>query len=439
LRMPAGHAMRVTEHGPRIWRWWNPGELAEQKFASMAECTEAFMHQLCQAVKCRLRSLKPVGAMLSGGLDSSTIVGLISHKFRGELSEPLRTFSLIREDRQNCQDWHSIHAILQGDPWLQPTIITSAKTDEVWQTLLASIPQGDEPFAWSHGFTYGLTYEMAHAAGCGVVLDGMAGDLLFYSPHQSLIALAQRKQYQKILSVVGAYRRHGFSGGGKAAARAMLMSLVPDILRKTVFERRNARKLGTGDLKMLRPEVASEYLRSKGVARNFVASGRSSVSNQIAHGRHFTTGLISFAHETYGSLAASNGVEPRSPFSDKRVIEFAIQMPFAAKIAAPWYKHVLRDGTTGMLPDTVRWRRDIGRGNPSWDFYARLARNIAQGAPEIWNSIPITDEKFKSLNFESLREYATHYALSGDFSSGDRTLRCSLLFKWMSSRAANNI
>ena len=59
--------------------------LSEQKFASQQECTEAFMDQLRVAVKCRLRSIKPVGAMLSGGLDSSTIVGLISKEFRGEL------------------------------------------------------------------------------------------------------------------------------------------------------------------------------------------------------------------------------------------------------------------------------------------------------------------------------------------------------------------
>jgi len=43
LRMPAGHAMSVTAAGPRIWRWWNPGELTEQKFASLQECTDAFM------------------------------------------------------------------------------------------------------------------------------------------------------------------------------------------------------------------------------------------------------------------------------------------------------------------------------------------------------------------------------------------------------------
>ena len=74
------------------------------------------------------------------------------------------------------------------------------------------------------------------------------------------------------------------------------------------------------------------------------------------------------------------GIEPRSPFSDRRMIEFAIRMPLGAKLAIPWYKHVLRTGTAGVLPDAVRWRRDIG-GNPGWFFGSRLARAIHAGEP----------------------------------------------------------
>ena len=191
LRMPAGHAMSVTAAGTRIWRWWNPGELTEQKFDSLEECTEAFMDQLRVAVKCRLRSVKPVGAMLSGGMDSSAIVGLISKEFRGELREPLRTFSLIREDRENCPDWRSIEQILDADRWLQPTIVTSAKADEVWQTQLQGIEQADEPFSVSNGLTYNLIYEAGKAAGCGVMLDGMAGDVLFYDLDKTVAMLCR--------------------------------------------------------------------------------------------------------------------------------------------------------------------------------------------------------------------------------------------------------
>jgi asparagine synthase (glutamine-hydrolysing) len=433
LRLPAGHAMRVTAAGPRIWRWWNPGELSEQKFASLAQCTEAFMDQLRVAVICRLRSLKPVGAMLSGGMDSSTLVGLISKEFRGELREPLRTFSLIREDRENCPDWRSIDAILKADPWLQPTILTSAAADAAWQPLLAGIPQGDEPFAWSHGFTYGLTYEAARAAGCGVVLDGMAGDVLFYSPSRSLGELVQRHRYDRVPALLAAYRTHGFEGGLKEVLRAALANLAPDAARAWVRRRRDERQLGEGDMKLLRADVARPYLASKRSAAYRAGDRLRAASDQAAHARNFTTGLISFGHETYGPLALAQGVEPRSPFSDRRLIEFAIRMPLAAKLAIPWYKHVLRNGTAGMLPDAARWRRDIG-GHPGWTFYERLARNLALGAPDLWNAASTGKTLEKWTNPAEVHAPWARYSQTGHYDSGHEALCLLMLSQWMASR-----
>ena len=430
LRMPAGHAMSVIAAGPRIWRWWNPGELVEQRFNSLEECTEAFMDQLCVAVKCRLRSIKPVGAMLSGGLDSSTIVGLISKVFRGELREPLRTFSLIREDRENCPDWHSIQAILQADPWLQATILTSAKADEVWQSLLASIAQSDEPFAWSHGFTYGLTYKAARAAGCGVTLDGMAGDLLFYGPRETLGSVVQRFSFGQVPALLTAYRRHGLDRGLKDLLRALFANVAPDIVRAVVRQRSDERQLLEGDLKMLRPAIARPYLASRRSAAYRDGNRLRPASDQMMHVRNFTTGLLSFAHETYGSLALAVGVEPRSPFSDQRMIEFAVRMPLTAKLAIPWHKHVLRAGTSGTLPDVVRWRGNIN-GHPGWTFYERLAFNIAKGAPEIWSSAACAKTLERWVNPEEVyAQWARFGRRSGD-DSVFMVIRLIMLSRWV--------
>ena len=121
-----------------------------------------------------------MGAMLSGGMDSSSIVGLISKEFRADLTQPLKTFSLIREDRENCPDWRAIREMLKDD-WLDPVIITSALSSEVCRTYFDNIKNLNEPFALSQGFTDSLVFNAARENGCRVVLDGMAGDLLFYS------------------------------------------------------------------------------------------------------------------------------------------------------------------------------------------------------------------------------------------------------------------
>ena len=387
------------------------------------------MDQLRVAVKCRLRSIKPVGAMLSGGLDSSTIVGLISKEFRGELREPLRTFSLIREDRENCPDWLGIQAILQADPWLQPAILTSAKANEVWQSLLASIAQTDEPFAFSHGFTYGLTYEAAHSAGCAVVLDGMAGDVLFYSLSRTAAEFVRRHRFGQFSALLTAYRNHGFDGGQKEILRTALGRLAPNVVRAWVRRRRDERQMGNGDMEVLRHDVARQYLASKRSAGYLAGYRLQSASDQMAHASNFTNGLISFGHETYGSLAFASGVEPRSPFSDRRMIEFAIQMPLTAKIAIPWYKHLLRLGTAGMLPDAVRWRSNIG-GHPGWTFYQQLIQSIGLRTPEIWHGGVSSKALERWINSEVIQRQQLRHAKDGGYDFKYQAFRLLVLQQW---------
>ena len=117
----------------------------------------------------------------------------------------------------------------------------------------------------------------------------------------------------------------------------------------------------SGDiLNLLHRETARQFLATRYAQRQQAAKNVKPGNDQGAHARNFTTCVLSFAHEVNGQIALSMGVEPRSPFSDRRVIEFAIRMPLAAKLCVPWYKHLLRDGMAGMLPEDVRWRSDIG-------------------------------------------------------------------------------
>ena len=387
-RLPAGHAMRVTAKGVQTWRWWHPAELTPLRFASLAECTEAFMAQLEEVVKPRLRSLRPVGAMLSGGMDSSTLVGLISHRLRGSLSQPLRTVSLIRDDRENCKDWQSIQAILQADPWLQPTILTTAKVDEVWEQLLAVAARADDPFAIGSGLPYHLAYQAASEAGCGVLLDGMAGDMLFHDGRGTLEAVVRRRLWGLLPGLLQTYRNHQWP---LSLIRDVIVMGArvnqPDWLRGLVRRQRDERRVAQGDLSGVLPELARAYLDARRTPAYRAGSQTWQPNEQADHANRYTSGLNSFGHETYGPLAFACGVEPRSPYSDRRLIEFGIRMPLEAKLAIPWYKQLLRAGTGGLLPQATRWRQDIG-SHPGWTYYERLANHLPTRSPAESNVAP---------------------------------------------------
>lgn len=440
-RMPAAHAMSITDQGVETWRYWNPQNLPALCFTSMEECAEAFLAQLRIAVKCRLRSIGPVGAMLSGGMDSSSIVGLISKECRAELTQPLKTFSLIREDRENCLDWRAIKEMLKDD-WLDPVIITSELSSDVCRTYFDNIKNLNDPFALSQGFTDSLVFNAAHENGCRVVLDGMAGDLLFYSFDRSLDCILRAKEFSQIPAFFAACRRHGFENGfSRALARKFLRLLTPESLR-AVYRKLGDRKklLGTmlgdapGDLlNVLHPETARQFLATRYAERQQAVAHAVSETDQSAHTRNFTTGLLSFAHEVNGQIALSMGVEPRSPFSDRRLIEFAIRMPLGAKLCVPWYKHLLRACMAGILPEVVRWRRDIGN-HPGWKFYETLISEMAGNVQKTRNSIDFDAVLGRWVDESKLKFVTKECVGSGNLPSGKGGFLLTVLAEWLSSQ-----
>ena len=383
VRLPAGYAIEVSVHGVKTWRYWEPGNLPVNRFASQEEYAEAFLNQMRIAVKCRLRSNGPVGAMLSGGLDSSSIVGLIRKEFRGDLQQPLKTISLIREDRENCKDWQHIQEMLK-EGWIDPVTLTSAAGGENGKARLDNIAGIDEPFALSHGLTYAMVYEAGQQQGCRVVLDGMAGDLLFYGVNRSLDNILRRKMLSRLPDVFAAFGRHGFENPTRTVMIRSLAAVTPPGVRAVYRRLRERRRVLRDDLALLHRDKVIPWLAEKRRQARQEEAAIKPGSDQAAHARSFTSGLLSFAHEVYGQLAFASGVEPRSPFSDRRIIEFAIQMPVAAKLGVPWYKNLLREATAEVLPETVCRRCDVG-SHPGWKTYESLISETAKSRPEIWN------------------------------------------------------
>ena len=440
-RMPAGHAMRITERDVKTWRYWNPVNLPVTSFSSLDECAEALLVQLRIAVQCRLRSNGPVGAMLSGGLDSSSIVGLISKKFRNDLNQPLKTFSLIRKDRENCLDWHSIREMLKDD-WIDPTIITADIAADICRTSLDGIMHYDEPFDFTNGFTDSIVYKSASANGCRVILDGMAGDCLFYSLPSSLDCIYRRKMFSQIPSILAAYHRHGqgIQNCLKSLSWKTLRVATPEKIRVLYrkirdcweIEKYKVNKTPGNLLNLLHKNIAKEFLETRRSHREQAINHVETGNDLRTHARRFTTGVLSFAHEVNGQIALSNGVEPRSPFSDRRLIEFAIQMPLEAKLSVPWYKYVLRKSMKDILPEEVRWRSDLG-GHPGWKFFEQFIKEMARIAPEIWSHSCLNNSLNRWIDVSNLGFAWGEYDRSGDYSTGYNIFILAVLSQWLST------
>ena len=429
-RLPAGHAMRVTEQGVASWRYWDPADLPESKFASMDECAEAFLEELRLAVSCRLRTIGPVGAALSGGLDSSSIVGLVRREFQSSVAPPLMTFSLVRENREQCPEWQSVRR-LEQEGGLDATYITPSIAADIWQRYLGRNAAFDEPFALSDCYTDFIVCEAAQARGCRVLLEGMAGDLLFYWVDESLAF--DRATIFNFPSVLRAAVRHRTGVRLPGLVRSFLLRALAAALPtlRDLYRKRRTPYMPE-DARLLHRELALRLVQARRPNR-----ARSS-SDQVEHARLFTSGLLSFAHEELGQIALAQGIEPRSPFSDRRMMEFAVRMPRAAKLCAGWYKLPLRKAMADILPESVRWRRDVAM-HPGHEFRNRFILEISRGAPHIWNRKLIERRMTSWIDPVRLREQWQRYERTGESGTGIMLLVLVAAAHWLHSRFAADL
>ena len=368
-RLPAGHALRVDGSGVRTWRYWQPRDLAPLRFGSLREGAEAYLDLLRVALRCRLDSTGRVAALLSGGHDSSSLVALAGKEFRTALPDRLVTISLAAPGSGRDPEALGRREIL-ADAWFDAVELREPEALQRAPSLDTLVQDADEPFSLSQGFGQTLTSLAARRAGCRVLMDGMASDLYYYAAPRSLATLLREGPAWRIPSIVmGAIRYEGASAL-PGLAWSTLQWMTPEVMREGYRRARASHAPLSGGLRAIRAAVAREYLeqrREERRRRTEEATGGSS-SQQALHAADFASGMLNFAHEVNGSIDLAHGIEPRSPYSDRRLVEFAIAMPLELKLSGPVWKGLLREAMKGILPEPLRTRRATD-GYPGIHFF----------------------------------------------------------------------
>jgi len=169
-KLPSGHLLEFEDGKIAIRQYWDLPEYNTHVPASEEECLEELEQRLFQATKIRLISDVPLGAFLSGGTDSSTIVGLMARASAG----PVKTFSIgFKHDDFNESDYARIVAQKFGtdhhEMILEPDVL------ETVQHLTSSL---EEPFGDSSMLPTYYVSQMARQH-VTVALSGDGGDEIF--------------------------------------------------------------------------------------------------------------------------------------------------------------------------------------------------------------------------------------------------------------------
>lgn len=356
FKLPAGHTLTVHKGEVALRRYWDvtfrgePG-LTEDEWA------ERLLHKLREAVRIRLVADVPLGAFLSGGIDSSTVVALMA----GLMDRPVKTFSIGFAEREfnEATDAQVVARHLGTDH--TELILSPAEARKVVPELLAYF---DEPFADSSAIPTHFVSRLAREQ-VTVALSGDGGDELFggYPWRQC------RPAYQRALAALPKPLRVA----GQGMAR-----LLPASLPGANFLRR----MGEPYPRYIVDSIAVFDLDDR--VHLFSAGARETLGDSdpyrhhLAHlsrrpGQDWTEAMMAYDLKVYlpndiltklDRMSMFNSLEAREPLLDHELVELAARIPSGLKVKDGISKYILKKVLEPMLPGSVLNKRKQGFSVP---------------------------------------------------------------------------
>ena len=352
FRLPLGHSLIVRTDGIKKQKYWDIDPGREIKHRSDIEYAEQFFEIVKEAVRCRLRSQAPVGAYLSGGVDSTTVVGTIKTlKAEGlATAEDVSTFSMIFPTVASCDESEYVKEAVDNlgvrNYSVCPTLAPAG-----WYLQQAS-RYGDFP-DYPNGTIQESVLALARKQGIRVMLTGHGGDEWFTG---SGLDLRESLKSFRFCALWDQLRREMKRNGRSAISiiRQIVSDLLPGPMTRAIRRlkpRGNEIPVGIDPAFFNRVHLAERIRQTKNwpefTSRSKQWMYWSLASGSILHGR-----------ELEDRLSARYGIEQRHPLCDQRLVEFAFALPESQRQREGSTKWVLRTATKGIIPERIRQRAD---------------------------------------------------------------------------------
>jgi asparagine synthase (glutamine-hydrolysing) len=406
LRLPPAHTLLVRLEGISLGRYWSLDPDREVRRGCDEEYAEELREIFFEAVRCRLRSVPPVGSSLSGGLDSSSIVCTARELLRQQGRASLHTFSLVFDDLPQCDERPYIEAVLAGGD-LVPHLIRGDRLSPLED--LDTYLRFEDEASWV--FNMCLHWAMHRAAAeqnVRVFLDGLGGDEVVGHGLARLAELARRGHLLELAASAVRLGRHFERSPLRILKRQALRPLLPPALLRTWSRMRGGTPAAEPPI---RPLVAKALAEGTSLAERLrqrrEAGSGAAATTRGAHHLGLVAGISSAGFESIDRVAAAFRIEPRYPFFDKRLVEHCLALPGEQKLRWGWTRVGFRRAMAGVLPEAVRWRG--GKTDLSPQFHQgfltyereRIERVVNGTAPAI---APYVDV---ALLRDLYREYAS--------------------------------
>jgi asparagine synthase (glutamine-hydrolysing) len=380
LRLPPAHWMTVDRECRVVTNcYWRATGDPEFRLANDDDYIETLVELVEKGVSNALRGGDRVGAMLSGGMDSGSVVAAAAGQRAASGAPPLPTFSLFSRDLAQCSESRAVRSALKI-PHIRAMTLAVEDIASLEPELSARTWALDEPFDYQM-IVPRAAYLLAARQGLTAILDGIDGDNLM-TGGAFLTRLIRQGQW------LTAWREASglnlFYHGDDPALRQLKTAAFGAYAPPSWVRARRLRQLRHMTRQVLedsglRPEVASRLDLKDRLARVMAYHWRrdprdrgAEMAALMEHG-FSTAGL-----ERYDRVAAACGIEARHPLMYRPLVEFAMRLPDRMKARSGWPKYLLRQAMNEQLPHAfVRY----GKHHVGWRATNAYLNHMKRNGP----------------------------------------------------------
>ncbi|OGQ61260.1 MAG: asparagine synthase (glutamine-hydrolyzing) [Deltaproteobacteria bacterium RIFCSPLOWO2_12_FULL_38_8] len=351
--LEAGYSLKINSYGQKKYqRYWDISFPGQKKKISELQACQELSDIFSKAVQKRLISDVPLGAFLSGGLDSTIVISVMKKLF----SLPIKTFSIGFEGDANFDETHYANEAASYVGTDHHVFRVTAQ--DLVSNFDNIIWHYDGPFGDSSALPTMILSSLA-AKEVTVVLNGDGGDELF-SGYKRMAASYYSSFIPSFI----------FKAGGEISR---LFPQYYDHYSKWEKIHRFFKASGQNHLKSLdewlfifSPEELKSFFKVSNAYQqkdNLNISLNSSILDQILY-MNFKDYLQNDLNVKMDRASMAFSLETRSPFLDQELIEYVCSLPDYMKLKGLTTKYILRKAFKDHMPSSIRNRGKKGFGVP---------------------------------------------------------------------------
>jgi asparagine synthase (glutamine-hydrolysing) len=359
-KLMPGHRLVADRRGVRTEAYWRYPEPTAASM-SLDDAAEGLLTGLEESVRLRLMSDVPLGAMLSGGIDSSAIVALMA----SQMGEPVKTFSVGFAEAGSANELSDARLVARhfGTDHHEVELSFADQTVDLGELVWHL----DEPLADLSALGF-LALSRLAATEVTVALSGQGADELLggYRKHRAAAIAGSFERLPRVLRLTGAAAsRYAPAKLGRVrrtllatdpAERLLAMSgRLGGDLRRELLRGRLADVDGLNALRTLRARLGDMEAAPLPAALYLDAQ----------------LGLVDHMLQYFDRASMAHSLEVRVPFLDHHLVEYCATIPPAYKVRRLDTKHVLKHAVRGLIPDRIIDKPKIGFFHSAVDGWFR--------------------------------------------------------------------